>query len=533
MITMLREIGQMRRLASVGVLLAIGIWFGTGAWAQVPSVGNARLVVCGQNARNYFVVDLTADRADAQTKAELEDKTAKMVQALRAIDADIYAFNELEVNDSVLGYLSAAMNRAAGRTLYAPLRDGLSAGDTYIKSGYMYRTDKVKPYGANTAASSQTYYNNTMRVQAWEELSTGERFVLSMNHFKAKDNTDDAGNEKRVRNATDLVRALSRITTDPDILVLGDLNCTIEEDPLVYILNNGYEEMLLAYDAAAYSYVYRGTRQLIDHVFANATMSEQVTGAGVYHVNTSGNNRYSDHDPYLVGLVLGDETVEPEPDPSGCQDVAYTQDFKSGMGDFASVGVSGTTTFYSNASYGAIANGYNREGAQECWLISPAFALSADYEDVTITLRHNIFYNNGGDESYKERQTLWVSTDYAGGEPSSATWTQIEIPTYGVKTWVSSTVAVPAAFYTDNFRYAFRYTAAADGQGNYWEIENTGLRAHCKETETALEDVRIDLNDAGTRVYTLMGEDVTGAKENLPRGVYILVNGGRAEKVVR
>lgn len=71
-----------------------------------------------------------------------------------------------------------------------------------------------------------------------------------MNHFKAKDNTDDQGNAKRVSEATDLINKMKAITADPDILIVGDLNCEMGEEPLKLLVDAGYEEQLLRYDSA-------------------------------------------------------------------------------------------------------------------------------------------------------------------------------------------------------------------------------------------------------------------------------------------
>lgn len=504
--------------------------------AAIPNIGDGRLVVCGQNARNYFVVNYTADRSDAKTLSELQAKTQKMVNALRNIDADIYVFNELEVNDSVLGYLSVAMNQDAGKQVYTYIKDGLSAGDTYIKSGYMYRTDKVKPVGSNSTTSTQQYYNNTMRLQAFEELSTGERFVLSINHFKAKDNTsDDAGESKRERNATDLVNALSRVTIDPDILVMGDLNCTISESPLTYLLNAGYEEQILKYYPSAYSHIYSGTGSLIDHVFANATMAEQITGAGVYNVNTTGGYsvKYSDHDPYLVALNLGDGSVDPNPnpDPDNCN-LAFSQDFKTGLGNFTEMNLKGEASWLSNARYGVTINGYTKSGEMDNWLISPAFDLS-NAESATLTFRHNLYFDNS-EGAYRQYQTLWYTNSYTDGEtPDETAWTQIQIPNWTVRSYTNNTLSIPAEYLTANFRFAFRYTALDGATANYWEIDNAGLTSVCK-TPSGMEDAStgILLTDAATRVFTLMGQELTAQKDHLPAGIYILLNGTQVQKIL-
>lgn len=279
----------------------------------VPNLGNARIVVLANNLENYYIHpnDGRGDYSEAQIAA----KTAKIAEVMVASEADVLAFCEVEAKPDVLTHLAQAMNIEAGEEgLYVAVYDGIDVDwDSYynnnIKAGFIYRSDKVQPYMSNYQATNVTYYKNTMRIQAWEELATGERFTLSMNHFKAM--SDDAAKSKRIDNATWLVSALnsSSKVKDPDILIMGDLNCQMDEQAITVIMNAGFEEQLLEYDANAYSYIYKGTHELIDHAFANETMSAQITGAAVWHTNTSQsyNQRYSDHDAVMVGLRLGEE----------------------------------------------------------------------------------------------------------------------------------------------------------------------------------------------------------------------------------
>ncbi len=503
---------------------------------DIPQLGNGRLVVCGQNAQNYFAVHF--DRTDYNTTEGLEDKTARIVTAFRAIDADIYAICELENNDSILHYLTDAMNAAAEQDIYSYVSDnGVYSSSESIKSGFLYRNDKVRPYGANTSASSSYYYRYTMRLQAFEELSTRERFVLSMNHFKAKDSTADKGNAKRETNASHLVGALRNVNVDPDILVMGDLNCEIDESPLQTIVNEGYVEQLIRYDADAYSYIYKGSRQLIDHVFANESMQKQLTGAGVCHVNTgtsySGAYHYSDHDPYMVAMNLSSGSApEPNPNPDGCQPLNFSQDYKSGLGEFSVYTVSGDVSWYSNSSYGAVCNGWNKTGEMESWLISPAFDLQ-EMETATLSFRHNLYKDNTSGQ-YEQLQTLWYSIDYVDGtNPNTATWHQLVIPSFVVGSYVNCSVALPDDAVAENFRFAFKYTATDGANANFWEIDNVKLQTVCPLPES-VEKVEepVDIFDVFTRVYTVLGQEVTAQKDNLPEGVYILVNGARRQKIL-
>ena len=224
------------------------------------------------------------------------------------------------------GFLSEAgikineMNSLYGQNVYTFITDGFyvhaSAGSSQqIKAGFIYRTDKVAPYGSNYVATNVTYYKNVMRIQAFEDLESHERFTISMNHFKAK--SDAKSVAQRVDNANWLVSGLNNSSKvkDPDILILGDLNCGMSEEAITIIQNAGFTEQLLRFTSTAYSYCYQGSEELIDHVFANTTMAGHITGAGVWHYNTScdgpksSNYRYSDHDPYIVALFPQESTA--------------------------------------------------------------------------------------------------------------------------------------------------------------------------------------------------------------------------------
>lgn len=287
------------------------------ALPQLPNIGNARVVVLANNLENYYYNYAESERPSYNTDAGREAKTQKIVNMMLASNADIFAFCEVEAKPITLQYLVQELNKAAGSTMYAAVEDGIyvetDSYDNAIKSGFVYKIATVEPFGNDMSATNVAYYKNTMRIQAWTEKSTGERFTLSMNHFKAK--TDEASIAKRVDNANWLMSGLSNSSKvkDPDILIMGDLNCQMSEPAMDVLVNAGFAEQLLRFDANAYSYVYYGDQELIDHAFANSTMAEQVTGAAVWHTNTSVNynSRYSDHDAVLVGLRLGNE------DPQG------------------------------------------------------------------------------------------------------------------------------------------------------------------------------------------------------------------------
>lgn len=474
-------------------VVTMAVWAAT----PVPDVGNGRIRVVGNNLLNYYYNYAESSRPSYDDEAGLIEKTRKIADMVIASDADIFAFCEVEAKPITLEYLVDALNTRMGEGAYAAVSDGIyeetDSYDNAIKSGFIYRTEKVKPYGSNYAATNVAYYRNTMRIQAWEELATGERFTLSMNHFKAK--SDAASQAKRVDNANWLINGLntSSKVKDPDILIMGDLNAEMDEEAMQILINNNYEEQLLSFDSYAYSYCYQGSGELIDHAFANASMADQITGAAVWHINTScggGNNsatRYSDHDPYMVGLNLGGELPGQD-----CTPIRFSESFSEGLGQFTPVDQAGSAAWYWNSSYScANMNGYNK-GANEDYLISPAFDFT-DHKSGTIAFQHAVGYGTSTD--WPTQCQLLISDDYTG-DVAAATWTQLQIPLWGTTKnfeWMSNNIAIPAQFmHRNNVHFAFYYTIG-ESNAPSWEIKDLTVNTVCEKSgESAVESVQAE-----------------------------------------
>ncbi len=511
----------------------------------LPDVGEPSLVVCAQNMRNYFMHIENNPKVN-YTQLQLRQKTIQIADVFCFIDADIYAMCELEANDTILKVLTDSLNGRTSDRPYAYVVDGISDSDySFVKSGFIYRKDKVKTVGSNNASTSQTYYKYTMRYQMFEELATGERFTLSMNHFKAKTGVDSVDNAKRVSEATDLVNKMKYVTADPDILIMGDLNCEINEEPLQLLVDAGYEEQLLRFDSASISHCYSGSGQLIDHAFANSAMAAQITGAAVYHICTSCSSgaaynsdyRYSDHDPYLIGLKLTSDGSEDNP----CEDLVFSETFATSLGGFSSVNVSGTNNWYVDTNYHYAKMYGAASDNNEDWLISPAFDLSK-HQVATLSFDHTA--NKGNAANKTTMQTLWFSADYIDGDPSTGTWTQVTIPTYPAGTnWTfvnSGNIDIPAEFLVKDMHFAFKYVAATASEGSCWEIKNVVLNASCSATAieqpTATEAAIFAANGRiygadNMRIYTVLGLDVTRQNGSLC-GVYIVKVGNSVQKII-
>ena len=295
---------------------------------SVQRRGVPSLIVCCMNLEYYLVENLGGDMG-ASNYSEHQKQRAKVSKALAKINADLYGFVEIEQGQSALAEIASDLSRNTGRP-FTYINDGGSASGTYTKSGFVYCTDVLTPYG--NLRHNNTGVQNRKKTQAFVEKSTGEKFLFSVNHFKAKsgkgsganaDQGDGQGsyNADRVKEAKSLLDNYARDCVfygDSDILIMGDLNAYAMEDPITTLREGGMKDLHRAFHAdSSYSYVYRGQVGYLDHALCNSTLYPQVTGMVAYHINSSESDRYtydksndqtmfrsSDHDPIIVGLLL-------------------------------------------------------------------------------------------------------------------------------------------------------------------------------------------------------------------------------------
>ena len=288
-----------------------------------PAKGELRVV--GANIENYFA-DLGGYAHRKTTPAQQERQTLKLVKALRAMNADIFAFCEMQVGDKAPRMLLEALNK--GGAQYAYVSMGMSDKDR-IGCAYVYNSARVRPCGEWLSAYKDTssHYCARVAMQGFETVGSrtepgGRRFIISLSHFKSKrvgrSGTDT--NSQRVANADSLLAVIPVATeryADPDLLLLGDYNCYTQETPIQKIVRAGYKDMLPHGGANDYSYNYKGESGYLDRCFANPSMASQIVRVRPWHVNAdwyysheaskmrdASYHRYSDHDPIIVDIRL-------------------------------------------------------------------------------------------------------------------------------------------------------------------------------------------------------------------------------------
>lgn len=438
-------------------------------------IGDYHLKVCGFNVEKFFIgID------------GYETKTIKVIEALKNIDADIFGLCEVGEYPSAMSSIASKLNKAIGADIYAAIADNISdSSATYSRAGFIYKKDKVVPYGGFTEASTDRIYKKRNIIQGFVERNTGEKFVFSMNHFKAKDTTADQSEGTRITNASHLIETLKTAVpgkyADTDILVMGDLNSCTGEIPVKMLYDEGYNCIMNRFEPNGYSIVYSQTVERLDHALASSSMMAQITGATTYHINTderkdnTEHNMYrsSDHDPVIIGLRLGNHTIEP---PVEGEPVNIVTDFKNGLAPFTPQSVDGYQTWFSDANYGARISGYaNGNNSNTDWLVSPVLNLS-NHALAKLEFDHAINYDRDGKK--ESCQTLWISDNY-NDDAETATWEQLIIPNYpNGMSWTyasSGPIDIPQRYLKDKIRIAFKYGSTTTESNATWQITDFSL----------------------------------------------------------
>jgi predicted extracellular nuclease len=304
------------------------------------------LVVASANVLNYWT---TLDGRGASTPEQLAVQTEKLVAELLGTNADIIGLQEIENDPTHTPILTlvAALNAAAGADVWSWI--GPHEANVYpILNEIIYRNDRVDTVGDPVTVVDPIF--DTIppgrddpvgrRPVAQTFMFNGEMFTVINNHFKSKGCggasglDEDQGDGQSCFNATrvgqaervlQMVDDLIADTGDPDVMVIGDLNAYLDEDP-VLALETELVHLVREWDNDPYSYNFFATfaapwigRGLLDHALATPSMADQVKRAEVWHINADeprfldwydtsmvapGPYRASDHDPVIVSLEL-------------------------------------------------------------------------------------------------------------------------------------------------------------------------------------------------------------------------------------
>jgi predicted extracellular nuclease len=297
---------------------------------------------------NYNVLNLSADASDDIQRSLL---AAEIVNRLRA--PDIIALQEIQDNNGeqggaantetdasqTLGRLADAVGRAGGPAYafadVAPAANtsgGVPGGN--IRVSFLYRPDRVALIGLQSVtpevltgigSADPTAFTDSRNPLAGTFEFAGERITVISNHWSSRSGSTpifgaiqpfvqvaEAAREAQARAVHDYVASLLAADPAGRVIVSGDLNTFEWTDDLTQLLpgsNRILTDLLTELKGGEpYSFIFDGTAQLLDHMFATANLL-QGAEFDVVHVNTDfphllGQVVASDHDPVMARLRI-------------------------------------------------------------------------------------------------------------------------------------------------------------------------------------------------------------------------------------
>ncbi|MGN7984904.1 ExeM/NucH family extracellular endonuclease [Burkholderia sp. 22313] len=308
----------------------------------------SNLRVASFNVLNYFNGNGLGGGFDdpnnrgAKNYQEFQRQEAKIVSALKALNADVIGLMEIQNNG--YGELSAVRQLAAKLGSHWRVVDpGASRlGGDAIAVAMIYDSRAVEPVGrASTLAIDDK--NRQPLAQSFRRIGGKQALTIAVNHLKSK-NCPDAANDDldqgdgqgcwnptRTRAAAKLADWLAGTPTGvagQGTLLIGDFNSYTYEDPIRLLEARGYRNLVSRWIGAdAYSYVYNGEAGYLDHALASLPLASHVKAVHEWHINADeplalqytlayksaeqqktyyapDAYRSSDHDPVLIDIAL-------------------------------------------------------------------------------------------------------------------------------------------------------------------------------------------------------------------------------------
>ena len=161
---------------------------------------------------------------------------------------------------------------------------------------------------------------------------------------------------------------------------------------------------------------------------------------------------------------------------SRCGDVFYYSFVDEGIDDFTAFSVTGSQTWYYDADYGAVMNGF--PSANEDWLISPSYDLS-NFTDMVLRFRHTAGYTYPG---YENDLKVFICDDYDGvsNPNTSGAWTELTGFAYPTGNWSwtdSGDIDISGFNNNPNVYIAYKYESSSS-DACAWEIDNMRIRVN-------------------------------------------------------
>ena len=259
------------------------------------------------NTRNLFDAVDDPYYADEATKPKPRDELEKLATAIRRIDADVLALQEVESR----GYLGRFVDALLGDLDYEVVH---YAGNDQRGSGLAVLTRL--PVGAVTSHRHRRFpdvsgkHRRFSRDLLCVEIlpRSGKSFEVWIVHLKSKRGGAAETEAQRLAEASQIRRELDRrLARNPEarIVVLGDFNDTKDSRPLQRLVGTGSRALTTFWDEIpneSVTYTLSPFREMIDHILFTPAAGRSVIRRSYRIENMNLSTSGSDHNPVVVNI---------------------------------------------------------------------------------------------------------------------------------------------------------------------------------------------------------------------------------------
>ena len=314
-----------------------------------PSTTNS-LRVAQMNMWNLFdtVNDpKTGDDASTPTAEQYAIKLEKISKAIAEMGLpDVISLNEIENDTVVRDLINTPALKEAGYDFVVLDKNNDERG---IRTGVMFKKAKLEVAGVETPNPAMSFPDGgrgeidrsllyarpplvvDFRVRGAAQAADGsDLLTIAVNHFKSKLGGDGPEARRQMQGQYLGEWMDARRATHPTgaTIVVGDLNALYGEGAYEKLVKRAdgstrfYDAPLKMEADDRYTYIYRGQKDMLDHMMVTAGLEDAITGVKAMRFNTPKDARksqwdatttagYSDHDPLIVDFDLDKLLAKP------------------------------------------------------------------------------------------------------------------------------------------------------------------------------------------------------------------------------
>lgn len=292
--------------------------------APAPS-GAGTLRVGQMNLWNFF--DSTDDPKTSDevlTPDQYAVKVQKIANAIVALGTpDLISLNEIENADVVDALLKSDVLKGAG---YKAIVEGLN-DERGIRVGVLYRDSKVEVVGQEEPNPKMSFPDGgrgqidrsklyaraplvvDFKLRGAEQAANGAGILtVAVNHFKSKlgGMGPEARRQAQGQYLGEWLDARNAAKPGATQLVLGDLNANYGDGAYEKLANRAdgskrfYDAPMNLAESDRYTYIYRGQKDLLDHMLVTSGREDAIKAVSVLHVNSPKGGKDGQWDPTVL-----------------------------------------------------------------------------------------------------------------------------------------------------------------------------------------------------------------------------------------